>query len=510
MDFILRGLLSLKKRKAKGLILLAIILIVCLVILSGFGIQSATNASAVLARQKLGAEVTLTQDMQKTMEKMRAEQGTNTQGQRGRGITRAQVPVAYLDELKILDHVESYSLENSTGANLETGIVAVSSQSTTTTTSNTDVNTGASVATTNGTNQGNGNGFGGQGENRMEPISRGDVTLIGTNNFSSASEIINGGGELISGNEITEDDLGKNIVMLEEQFATENDLAVGGTMKLKNPETREEFAVSIVGIYKSNASLDDNSFRNTSMMPFNKIYAPYTLVNIIKGTDYVGTVDSMKFFLDDPVNVDKFIEDGKNTTINFDTFMLDGGTRQYEQMMTPIENVASFSKVTLIIVTIFGAAILALIIMLSIKERINEIGILMSLGEKRIKIIGQFLVEIVVVLLIALSLSSLMGGSISKIAADKLLANELKTESQSNTQQGFAGQGLPGMMRPGNGGNNFGKTKVEKIEELNVKISPLEFMKMSLLSLLVVIVATIIPSLMIMRFNPKEILSKHS
>ncbi|MGL5352839.1 MAG: ABC transporter permease [Clostridium sp.] len=491
MDFIFRGLLSLKKRKGKGLILLAIILIVCLVILSGFGIQSATNASAVLARQKLGAEVSLTQDVQKTMEKMREEQATKTEGVKGRGITRAQVPVAYLDELKNLENVESYSLENSTGANLETGIVAVSSESTT-------------------TDLGNLNGAGGQNGNRKPPISMGDVTLIGTNEFSSASEIINGGGELISGSEITEDDLGKNIVMLEEQFATENSLSVGGTMKLKNPETSEEFEVSIVGIYKSNATIDDNAFRNTAMMPYNKIYAPYTLVNIIKGTDYVGKVDSMKFFLDDPVNVDKFIEEGKNTTIDFNTFILDGGTREYEQMMAPIENVASFSKVTLIIVTIFGAAILALIIMLSIKERINEIGILMSLGEKRIKIIGQFLVEIIVVLLVALSVSSFMGGSISKVAADKLLANELMTESQSISEQGFPGKGQQGMMRPGSAGNNFSKTKVEKIEELNVKITPLEFMKMSLLSLLVVILATIIPSLMIMRFNPKEILSKHS
>ena len=104
---------------------------------------------------------------------------------------------------------------------------------------------------------------------------------------------------------------------------------------------------------------------------------------------------------------------------------------KYDQMMAPIENVASFSKITLVVVTVFGAGILGLIIMLSIKERINEIGILMSLGEKRIRIIGQFLVEVLVILVIALSVAAFTGSSISKVATDKLLANELQTESQA-------------------------------------------------------------------------------
>ena len=37
-------------------------------------------------------------------------------------------------------------------------------------------------------------------------------------------------------------------------------------------------------------------------------------------------------------------------------------------------------------------------ILLTIRERKYEIGVLMSLGEKRVKIIGQFFAELVVVL----------------------------------------------------------------------------------------------------------------
>lgn len=91
------------------------------------------------------------------------------------------------------------------------------------------------------------------------------------------------------------------------------------------------------------------------------------------------------------MNADSFIKESQNNkNINFDQFKLDAGDRAYESMMGPIENVASFSKITLIIVTIFGVAILTLITMLSIKDRMHEIEILMALGEKKFKIIGNY------------------------------------------------------------------------------------------------------------------------
>ena len=48
------------------------------------------------------------------------------------------------------------------------------------------------------------------------------------------------------------------------------------------------------------------------------------------------------------------------------------------------------------------------------------------------------------------------------------------------------------------------------MDELNVKTSASDIGKMSLWSLLIAIVATIIPASFIMRFNPKTILSKHN
>ncbi|MCU9816321.1 hypothetical protein [Paraclostridium sp. AKS73] len=69
MNFIFRAFKSLKERKVKTLITFCITLIICIATLTSLSIQSATQIASSSAKQKLGATVTLSQDMKKTMEK---------------------------------------------------------------------------------------------------------------------------------------------------------------------------------------------------------------------------------------------------------------------------------------------------------------------------------------------------------------------------------------------------------------------------------------------------------
>lgn len=491
MNFILRGLLTLKERIGRTIILLAIMLTVCIVMICSFGIQSATNASAVLARQKLGATVTVSQNIEKMMKQQRESTTTSERSNQPRiKMERVSVPLEYIGILNEYEHVTGYLASNSVSANLD-GATAVGVDEETT-----------NNATSNMPNMGEFMGYGGGMRDS------GDVTLYGVNAFAMSTDYIDGQSALIDGRDITEDDLDSNVVMIEETFAKENSLEVGNTLKLKNIDGDVETEAKIVGIYKSYSEVSDQGFRNTAMLPYNSIIAPYTLVNTVGKTD---KVDSIKFYLDDPVNVDGFIKFGEGTSIDLETYTLDAGNREYESMMKPIENVASFSKTTIIIVTIFGGLILALMIILSIKDRVNEIGILMSLGEKRIKIIGQFLIESLVVLVIAIGISIAAGNVVSNKVSDILLSKELAVEE--STPQGI--QGMQGMGNRPVGGNMPGRFEgntntQERIDELNVNISTSDIEEMALLSLIVVTLATILPSIAIMRYNPKKVLSKHS
>lgn len=528
MNFILRGILTLKEKKGRAIILLCIMLTVCVVMLSSFAIQSGADASAVLAREKLGAEVTITQNMENMMKNQREEQQSSDDSSSSRRLKFEQtyVPTEYAEILSKNEHVTGYLEASETTANLtELLPVGEDEEDTDSSDNNDSANNSDSSNDDIGANSMEKGGAMGGGKMMM---GTGDVTIKGINNYLMSEEYVDGEVELTDGREITEDDLDSNVVMVESTFAEENDIKVGDTFSIESvsfsspdeenddSEDTTTIEVEVVGIYTSSETVDSMGFKNTASLPYNTIYAPYTLVSTLNGnTDETG-VDSIKFYLDDPNNVDEFVEYAEGLDdIDTDTYSIDSGSAQYESMIEPIENVASFSKTTIIVVTIFGGAILALIVMLSIKSRINEIGMLMALGEKRIKIIGQLLIESLVTLVIAFGISIALSGVITDKVADKLLQNELTTSTTEASSHGGS-QSADGNMgeRPsgGNmpGGNRSKQETTEKISEMNVSISGSDVMSMAGLSVLVVIVATALPSIIIMRYNPKKILSSHS
>ena len=180
-------------------------------------------------------------------------------------------------------------------------------------------------------------------------------------------------------------------------------------------------------------------------------------------------------------------------------------------MMGPIENVASFSSTTLILMIVFGGLILTLIIMLSIKDRMNEIGILLSLGEHKFKVILQLLTEVLIVLVLALGVSSVVGESVSIVISDQLLANELEVTENSNMpgmmggKPEMSGGGMGGQFKPGGA-----MTTTEVMEELDINVTGEQFAQLAIIGVLISMIATILPAGFIMRLQPKSILSQHS
>jgi putative ABC transport system permease protein len=116
--------------------------------------------------------------------------------------------------------------------------------------------------------------------------------------------------------------------------------------------------LKIVGIYQTTSSGDNQAQNFAFLNPYNKIYTPYTAASALKGDDYKNAIDEAVYNMDDASNIDTFIAAAKKTGIDLDTFTLDANDQLYQQMVGPIENVASFSKNVVYLVTIAGAVIL--------------------------------------------------------------------------------------------------------------------------------------------------------
>ncbi|MGR3763378.1 ABC transporter permease [Rossellomorea sp. NS-SX7] len=468
MNFIKRAVWSVKARLGKSMLLLIVLTVLSVLVLSGLTIQTAAEQSSVLAREKLGGEVTLTVDREKLMAEQQDEAGRRAR------FEPVPIPVDSANDLTDSSYVKGYNYYSSTSA-LASGFTPIGSDE-------------------SDDDQEQSNGFPG---GRMA----GDVSIQGVLYSDSADSFLNGDATLIDGRHLTEEDANKQVALIEKNLANENELQAGDSLTVSNVDGLE-IELEIAGIYETTAEIDERAQNFTFLNPYNQLYVPYTAANALKGSS--GTIDRAVYYMDDPENIPAFLTDAKaSSSIDFDTFKLDANDQLYQQMMGPIENVASFSNNIVILVTIAGAIILALIVMMTMRERKYEMGVLLAIGEKKGKLISQFLIEILIVAIIAMGISTLSGNVIAEQMGKQLLQQEISQSSESadmpasfNSERRNPFQQQPGAQ------------DVEVVDELSIDITGEDLIQLFSIGMIVVLLSTLLPSLTVLRLHPKTILTK--
>jgi len=448
MNFIKRSFLSLQSRKGKSLILLAIFLIVTNLVFAGFTIQSASSKATDLARQQLGADINLRIDINKYLE----EQNSNQNANEARKVPSIEKKEA--DKLKNSKYLDHYNYLKSAIAELKE-------------LHNVEPSGGAQS-------------FG--------PNNNLNFTLQGVRDFSLLEAAQDKKLKLVEGEGITSKTVGKNVAMIEKKLAEKNTLKVGD--KLQIGEVMDEELTTkeleIIGIYESKEEAPSFGGQSFALLePANQIYVPYSVMNSLENAIY-----SLK----DPKDIDAFKEEAKKLGLPA-YYELDAQDNVYKQMIGPIENIASFSKTIVIMVSIAGATILGLIIMLSIKKRRKEMGILLSIGEKKWKLMGQLLVEVLCIAVLAFGLSLATGEKVSQKVGDNLLSSEIAKNEDKPEDPIAKLSGNPA-------------ADVDPVDNIDVSISTEDLGKVGGIGLGIAMLATILPALSILRLNPKQILLK--
>ncbi|MGV6973193.1 ABC transporter permease [Bacillus halotolerans] len=471
MNFIKRAFWNMKAKKGKTFLQLFVFTVICIFVLSGLTIQSAAQKSSDLARQELGGSVTLQVDRQKQMEKQQDS------GEK-RSFESTPIKVSDANKLTALDHVKSYNFITSASANAG-NFDAIESSSDT---------KGAPM----------------QGGKQMVQA---DLSIEGVISTSLLEEFSDGDSKITDGRAITKSDVGKNVTVINETLAEENDVSVGDSITIESATDEDTtLKLKIVGIYKTTSSGDDQAQNFSFLNPYNKLYTPYTATAALKGDDYKNTIDSAVYDMDDAEHIDAFVKAAKKTSIDFDTFTLNTNDQLYQQMVGPIENVASFSKNVVYLVSVAGAVILGLIVMMSIRERKYEMGVLMAIGEKRWKLIGQFLTEILIVAVVAIGIASVTGNLVANQLGNQLLSQQISSPTDST-------QTASGQMPGGGGGMGHGmfgqsSSNADVIDSLNVAVSMNDMLVLGGIGMLIAVIATLLPSISVLQLHPKTILTK--
>ena len=187
----------------------------------------------------------------------------------------------------------------------------------------------------------------------------------------------------------------------------------------------------------------------------------------------------------------------KKVDIDWERYDLIDNNGNLETMSSNFNDLENISQILLIIVIGAGSVILSLVFVFWMKNRVQEIGILLALGTAKIKILGQILLEALLIAVMAIMLSFTVAPGVSKITANYLVEQQVQQEKEQD------------LLDEGKVAKPFEESE-ETVTDVIVAISP-QIMLLDVGCIVVLIIFSVgVSGIMVIRRNPKDIFSEMS
>lgn len=278
------------------------------------------------------------------------------------------------------------------------------------------------------------------------------------------------GFKLIEGEPITPDT--KYSALIHKDFAEENNLGIGDSIILENIEGNEvSVKVKIIGIFTSTRKSSSESYMDTTNLFENIIFT-----DLQTSSELIYESDDLKyqygdFIVEDPQNLDKIIDDVKEIdSVEWGKCKITKDDSIYQNVKESLESLQSIVSVAITVIFVISIVLIILILNLWTKHRVYEIGVLLSIGINKLDIIKQQIVEIFMVSIPAFLFSFITSSIVNQMVSSKLI------EDISNS--------------------------------IKVTVNISDWLIVSILGLLIIIVATILSIIQITRIKPRDIFSE--
>lgn len=220
--------------------------------------------------------------------------------------------------------------------------------------------------------------------------------------------------------------------MIERRLAERNGLAVGDTLRLRSADGRRSAVSRIVGVFRD-PTRDPARPMPSHMLPGNLLYVPMASARRL-GTG-PARVDRAVYRIGSPDRAERLHAEavrvlgggGLRFTVN---------DKAYRDQVRPIQRVGAFADLVVHVIALAGALILSLLVTLQVRERRGELGVLLALGEKKWKLLGQHVVEVAAVALPALALAALAGALGGQRVGDAFLDHHGDGDTDSRSSSG--------------------------------------------------------------------------
>ena len=252
---------------------------------------------------------------------------------------------------------------------------------------------------------------------------------------------------LLKGKMIEATDIHK--IMIHEELASKNQLNLGDTITLDviQQETGEKKKVNyeIVGIFSGKKQETYTGL--TSDFSENTVFTDYESIRQAFSSGSEEVVTGLNIFASSSEELQKMKQAIEALPFNWEEFVIEDQKQDFDDILESITGLQSMVQWMTVGILIAGAVVLSLMLMLSVRERIYEIGILLSIGIHKAWIIGKFFVELFLLTIPAIFVSfaigpmmihQLMNGFISMDSEQSPLGNFISKGAQQAVMTVFS------------------------------------------------------------------------
>ena len=350
-----------------------------------------------------------------------------------------------------------------------------------------------------------------------ERAQEGAFTLVGYNSYEDMQDFITGNYTITDGE--VSSDFNSNSCVINSELATINDLKVGSTITIVDVKDESKtYELTITGIYKENTE-SANNMTNMFTNSANKIITNTNFIkNILEQNEELKPTITPTYILKNKNDIDKFKEEVTSKGLS-EYYQVTDNIEVLESATESVDNVKVFATTFLIITLIIGGVVLVVINMINIRERKYEIGVLRTIGMKKSLLSLQFMLELIIVAIAALTIGAGIGACLSVKVANNLLANEIeKTNNEmNNINKNFGGNKEMNIENRNNKDmgmrrdrNNFGIANIKQVDNINAVVDIKVLAKLLGIGILLTLFSSLASMIAISRFSPLTILKERS
>ena len=262
-----------------------------------------------------------------------------------------------------------------------------------------------------------------------QSVERDDVTdaeqnLLGLTALEDSSKDVNftsSAFRLKEGRHLQKGDTKK--ILIHEELAKKNSLSLYDKIALDAAQlgssSGQTVEFEIIGIFSGKKQ---EAFTGLSSdFSENQVFTDYDSSQGLLGNSS-PQVTRARFYLEEPKQMESLLKEVENLGLENQGYQVEKENKAFEQVKDSVATFQTFLSLFLYGIMLAGAGALVLVLSLWLRERVYEVGVLLSLGKEKASIFLQFCLEVILLSLGVLLPAFLAGKVISSYLLQTLLA----------------------------------------------------------------------------------------